>query len=1033
MSLKWRALSARYLAGLKRAMPRGAFFVDALEPRMLLTGLAGDIFVSLAGNSSGGSVIRYDATGTQIGAAFLSNLPGGDGVFISGTDLFILNTFQDTIGKYTITGQTINANLIQTPPLPSSIVADGDALFVANFDGGVSEYTTAGLTVNSTLIGGFTNPSGIALVGSSLFVEDFGAGTVGQFSTTGTAIAPLLITGLDQPFTLAASDDDLYVATRTTISEYTTSGSLVRANLIGSFGDIQSIAFANSTLYVLDGLSETVGAYSADGTPISANLITGLQQGAGLFIEPDTVGPAAQLCFDQPPSRVNAGAPIAGGITVDVQDQEFNTVPGDSSTVTLTIAGGPSGVLGGTTSVQAVNGVATFRDISLLALGSYTLTASDGNLVVASLPITALGPPVQLSFVSQPGDTLAGSTISPAITVEELDANGNVLTTDSSSPVTLSVVGSQTVLQGTTTESMQSGVATFSDLSLDTPGTYTLQATSGDLSDAETFSFLINASTFSAAAFFPMNAGQNLDYSGTYDESAINQDDDGATDVTATAQTTVGGLHATRFDDTATVDTTNGHHASAKESRYFSLNSNGLEFLGETTVGGAVTLGRPIPVLKAQASVGDVLTWSDVPLSAVFSRNGITARGTGTDTGSSTVVDIEEVDLPGFESFEAYQVDLVHSEDYVVRADGQQVTLHADISETFWIAQGIGIIQFSGSVDLEAEQDSWHKLNVNVDEFMSLADPGTPATHLVITGQPASAVAGNSLGSTVTVMVEDAHNRVVISDDSDVTVSVPRSNSTLAGTTRVETVNGVATFTDLSMDQAGTYTLEAADADDLLGGTFSSKFVISADSMGGRLVVLHQPGTGVAGRALSPALVLQVQDEFNNPISKIGASNVTLSIVGGPSAGSLTAASAALSKGMASFSRTTFSSAGAYTLLATDPNLPDPTSAPIDITIEPGTSLISAPQVARSYPAGPSIILQAAFRSDVPAGIPFTGTATLMDQNSDLLATGTLTAAGTATFAIDSLTAGTYTCIIEYAGDVNHVNGTSSHFTLKLV
>ena len=69
-----------------------------------------------------------------------------------------------------------------------------------------------------------------------------------------------------------------------------------------------------------------------------------------------------------------------------VQDAAGNTVTSDSSSVTLAIGTNPGGgTLSGTTTVAAVNGVATFAGLSIDKSGTgYTLTASDGALTGAT-------------------------------------------------------------------------------------------------------------------------------------------------------------------------------------------------------------------------------------------------------------------------------------------------------------------------------------------------------------------------------------------------------------------------------------------------------------------------------------------------------------------------------------------------------------------------------------------------------------------------------------------------------------------------
>ena len=70
------------------------------------------------------------------------------------------------------------------------------------------------------------------------------------------------------------------------------------------------------------------------------------------------------------------------------------------------------------------------------------------------------------------------------------DQFGNVVTTDSSN-VTLSVASGPGSLSGTVTVAASSGIATFSNIKLDTAGSYTLTASDGSLTSATSSSFTV--------------------------------------------------------------------------------------------------------------------------------------------------------------------------------------------------------------------------------------------------------------------------------------------------------------------------------------------------------------------------------------------------------------------------------------------------------------------------------------------------------------------------------------------------------------
>jgi hypothetical protein len=107
------------------------------------------------------------------------------------------------------------------------------------------------------------------------------------------------------------------------------------------------------------------------------------------------------------------------------------------------------------------------------------LDVADSSLTT---DVTCASPATALKFDTQPSNTEVGQSTNPGVTVDIVDAGGNVV--DSSSPVTLALGDDPGLgnLGGTLTENASHGVATFNDLSIDQPGVgYTLTASSGSL------------------------------------------------------------------------------------------------------------------------------------------------------------------------------------------------------------------------------------------------------------------------------------------------------------------------------------------------------------------------------------------------------------------------------------------------------------------------------------------------------------------------------------------------------------------------
>ncbi len=167
------------------------------------------------------------------------------------------------------------------------------------------------------------------------------------------------------------------------------------------------------------------------------------------------------------------------------QDGEpFTTYNDPVSALIGTNPGG--GTLGGTATVNAVNGIATFTNLSINKAGiGYTLVITSGNLLPAtSNPFTiSSGPAAQMAFSTQPGGAQIGSPLNPQPVVTLRDANGNIATTYNG-PVTLAIGANPGggVLGGTATVNAVNGIATFTNLSVNKVGVgYTLVATAGGL------------------------------------------------------------------------------------------------------------------------------------------------------------------------------------------------------------------------------------------------------------------------------------------------------------------------------------------------------------------------------------------------------------------------------------------------------------------------------------------------------------------------------------------------------------------------
>ena len=215
--------------------------------------------------------------------------------------------------------------------------------------------------------------------------------------------------------------------------------------------------------------------------------------------------PPTQLAFKTQPADAVAGAAI-GSFQVEVRDASGSVVTGANNAVTITIGANPGGsALTGTTTVNAVNGVATFSTLKLDKIGvGYTFTASASGLSGAtstSFAITS-GPINSLVFTTQPVNMTAGTAI-PTVVVTAKDALGNNVTTF----IGLVSIGfgshpGLATLTGTTSVNAVAGVATFSALGpLPVAGGYTLVASASGVGSTASNSFTVNPAPAIVLAF----------------------------------------------------------------------------------------------------------------------------------------------------------------------------------------------------------------------------------------------------------------------------------------------------------------------------------------------------------------------------------------------------------------------------------------------------------------------------------------------------------------------------------------------------
>ncbi len=213
----------------------------------------------------------------------------------------------------------------------------------------------------------------------------------------------------------------------------------------------------------------------------------------------------------------------------------------------------------------------------------------------------------------------------------------------------------------------------------------------------------------------------------------------------------------------------------------------------------------------------------------------------------------------------------------------------------------------------------------------------TAPTKLVFTQQATTGTAGQALSPAIQVTLEDNNGKVVTGIPTTVTLTL--SSGTFAGgsnTATAQTVNGVATFSNLVINAAGSYTLSASGGS--ANGATSAPITINAAAASKLAFTQQPPATATAGTTLAPSVKVSIEDQFGNVVTG-DASTVTLAPnTGSFASGSTTSVQA--QNGVATFNNLILNTAGTFTLTASDGSLTGATSNSVVVGAAAANKLI---------------------------------------------------------------------------------------------
>jgi len=422
-----------------------------------------DVSANDAYTLGAGTSLTASGTGTTVGTTAAEIKGGAGGTVSLGSRPVTLNYDGSNPALYISQGTlSLNGNAFTVNS--ATPLAIGAYTLVQQASGNIATagaYPAATGTAIAEGKAGVITVSGGMVILTVTGVDHFVISTIPSPQTAGTPITGITLTAQD-------SNND-------TVENFT--GTVTFGGTAGVTG-----TSGNFIAGVLTGFSVTPTAAGSGKTFV----VTGYGKTCTATFDVDP-GVANSLVFTAQPSGGTAGSPWTTQPAVTLLDAYGNTATGSAAAITLAVASGTPasgvpGTLGGTKTVDVVNGVATFSGLSIDKSGiGYKLTAtSEGVTATNSTAFTVTpGAATALTVTGFPNPQPKGQASS--VTVTATDAYGNTAT-DYTGTVTLTSSDGAASLPGSHTfGGADVGVYRFSGVTLNTIGTYAITAADGNL------------------------------------------------------------------------------------------------------------------------------------------------------------------------------------------------------------------------------------------------------------------------------------------------------------------------------------------------------------------------------------------------------------------------------------------------------------------------------------------------------------------------------------------------------------------------
>ena len=233
----------------------------------------------------------------------------------------------------------------------------------------------------------------------------------------------------------------------------------------------------------------------------------------------------------------------------------------------------------------------------------------------------------------------------------------------------------------------------------------------------------------------------------------------------------------------------------------------------------------------------------------------------------------------------------------------------------------------------------WRSISGSATLTVGSAAAPASAAQLFVSRQPAGAESGRVLSTQPVIQLRDASGAIASASTARVTASLTSGDATLSGTTRVDAVDGVASFTDLRLDGAGAQTLTFTAS-----GLTSAVASVTVTQTPAALAIQTQPGGARTGSPLASQPVVRILD---NAGRLIATSSLVVSASVASGSATLTGRAATAAGGVATFADLRVDGSGTATL-AFSTNSPS-----LRVTSAPFTVAADAPAPSPTAPTTP--------------------------------------------------------------------------------